>query len=462
MERFIGRESELAFLESIWEGAGQHTCKVIGRRRIGKTELLKKFAEGKRSVYIESAIGSVPDNIHIITVAMNEFDGRGRTDPPFLSDALGDLLDICRAGRTLVVIDELPYLVGSGEQVASLLQHFIDSVKRDTESMVVVCGSSVRMMNRETTDYSKPLYGRFANELKVDELPLSVCRLFHPKMSDLDVVKLYLTVGGIPQFHYDSDAATYREYIEKHFLSDNADMKEEAESLIGSEFVPLGRYMAVVNAISDGTASLKTIAEKTQMQKATCSRCIDELDRVGIIETVHPMFGSPKHPIYRILDPMVAFCQDVVREAAVYVFRNPSDTYDKISERISTFLGGRFEDLCRRFVIENYRCAEIGKWWGLDREKRTREIDVASKVLVNGVQVALLGECKFRTGKMYEEVLDVFVSSSEFVRTDLPKKYILFSISGFGEGLRDEAAEKGIVLVGLEEIIRWKLSEDGR
>lgn len=204
MRPFIGRESELAFLESIWDGTGQHTCKVVGRRRIGKSELLRRFAEGRRSVYIGSVLGSVSDNIHTIIAAMNELDGGNREDPPFLSDALNMLLDVCRAERTLVVIDELPYLIASSEQMASVLQHFVDSMSRDTGSMLVVCGSSIRMMDQETTDYSRPLYGRFANELKVRELPLTACRSFHPRMSDLDMVKLYLTIGGIPQFHLDS------------------------------------------------------------------------------------------------------------------------------------------------------------------------------------------------------------------------------------------------------------------
>ena len=84
MGPFIGRESELAFLESIWDGTGQRTCKVVGRRRIGKSELLRRFAEGRRSVYIGSVLGSVSDNIHTIIAAMNELDGGNRKDPPFL------------------------------------------------------------------------------------------------------------------------------------------------------------------------------------------------------------------------------------------------------------------------------------------------------------------------------------------------------------------------------------------
>ncbi len=457
MKQFLGRESELAYLESIWHETGIRTCKVIGRRRIGKSELLKKFAENKRSVYIGSIIGSISDNIHIIITAMNVFDGGNRTDPPFLSDALNMLLEICKREPTLIIIDELPYLLASGEYVASSLQQFIDSLNRETESMLIVCGSSIRMMDQETTDYDRPLYGRFAHVLKVGELPLIICKKFHPRMSDLDVVKLYLTVGGIPQFHLDATTDSFKDYIEKHFLSDNADMKWEAEMLIGSEFAPIGRYMSVINAISDGVTSLKTISERTKIQKTSCLRCLDELSKVGIIGSIQPMFGSPKHPIYRILDPMVAFCQTIVRESEAFALKDPSDKYELLSQKISTFLGGRFEDLCRNFVIDNFKCIEIGRWWGVDDMKTTREIDIASKISIDGNPVALLGECEFRTGKMYEETLKDLRSYRKFVRTDLPEKYILFSISGFGEGLIDEAQHSNVMLIGLQEIISWKM-----
>ena len=454
MRELIGRESELEFLESLWNRGDSCACKVIGRRRIGKSELLRRFAEGKRSIYVECVIGSISDNIHTFNVAMNDLTGKAEKDPGFLSDATDRLLGICRESRTLVVIDELPYILQSGEQVASILQHFVDAVKRETDSMVVACGSSIRMMDEETTEYDKPLYGRFDEELKVEPLSLVQCNAFHPLMSDLDKVKLYLTVGGIPQYHLDPMTATYREYVEKHLLSKEADMAEEAVAPIGSEFAPLGRYMAVINAISDGATSLKTISEKSRVERTACTRCLNGLQKVGIVGTVNPMMGSPKNAVYRILDPMVAFCQDIVRESRAYSLKSPSDIYDLLSQRISTFLGGRFEDLCAEYVKDRYKCVEIGRWWGVDEEKEIREIDIAAKILIDGSVSALFGKCKFRTGKTTVDVLDELRRDCGLVRTDLRKRYILFSASGFTDELEEEAEENGVVLVDLEDLVR--------
>ncbi len=218
MGTFVGRESELSFLESIWNGHGPRTCMVIGRRGIGKTELLRRFSEGKRTVFVSCVIGSIPDNIHAITGAMKALDGLERQVPGSLMSSLNCLLEICRGSKTLVVIDELPYLISSGREASSVVQHFVDSVNGETESMVVVCGSSIDTMMRETASYRQPLYGRFLNRIVMKPLTLRECSAFHPDMADLEQLKLYLTVGGIPAYHSDPEASTFREYMEKHFL----------------------------------------------------------------------------------------------------------------------------------------------------------------------------------------------------------------------------------------------------
>ncbi len=452
MGDLVGRESELRFLESVWNGHGSRTCMVVGRRGIGKTELLKRFSQDKRTVFVSCVIGSIPDNIHAITGAMKALDGKERKDPKTLIASLSGLLEICGESKTLVVIDDLPHLISSGREASSVVQHFVDSVIPETESMVVVCGSSIDTMMRETASYKQPLYGRFLNQIRMEPLTLRECSAFHPDMPDLEQLKLYLTVGGIPAYHLDPEASTFREYIERHFLSQNGDLKDESESLIGRELSPLGRYLSVLNAISDGAASLKTISEKSAVERTACARCLDDLRRIEIVGTVHPMMGSPKQPVYRIIDPLTAFCQSIVRESRAYALKGPTEAFDILSQDIHMFLVRRFEDLCTEYVKNNYRCIEIGKWWGVDEDKSIREVDIAAKILVGDSTAALFGECKFRNMKMPSEALEELKADCRLVKTDLSMKYILFSASGFTEDLIDEAEEFGVELVGLEQL----------
>lgn len=453
MREFIGREKELSRLESVWNRDGNRAVAVYGRRRIGKSELLRRFCSDKRSLYIECVIGSLPDNIHSMHRAVSLLDGVDSEEPAYLKDAFDRILSCCRRERTVVVFDEVPYLLDAAEHVGSLLQHLTDSITRETDSMIVICGSSMSVMKRETTEYDRPLYGRFPERMEVKALSFGECKLFHPDMDDLDTLKLYLSVGGIPKFHLDRETKTYRGYIERHFLSPDSDMADEGEALITAEFSPVGRYMAVVNAVSDGSTSLKTISERSGIQRNACMRCIEDLMTVGILGIVEPMMGAPKRPVYRICDPMTAFCQSIIRESKAFLLKDPSEIFDLISSGIDTFLGMRFEDFCSDYVLNHWNCIDLGKWWGPDSDGTIREIDVVATVKDGPSSYGLFGECKFRKRIMPVSVYRELVDDTSLVKTDLDRKYVLFSVSGFSDELHDIAESEGVFLIGPEQLL---------
>ena len=450
----MGRKEELSRLEQVWETSDQKAVVVYGRRRIGKTELLKRFCEGRRSIFIDCVRGSLEDNLNIMAGVLNSLDGGSRTGYGFITAALNDIIAYCKQQKTVVVFDELPYLLSTGDQVASCLQHFIDDLDRETDSMVIMCGSSMSVMKRETTDYDRPLYGRFSHRMEVRQLPYADCAELHPEMSDLDRLKLYLTVGGVPKYHLDPTATTYRDYVVRHFLSPMADMPEEAESIITAEFTPRDRYMAIVNAISDGQTSLKNICDRVGLDRATCLKCLEGLTEVGIVDTVHPMMGSPKRPIYRIRDNMVAFCQEIVMVAKSYPLRDPDGKFDAIDQRISSFLGHRFEDFCSDYVIRHWDCLEIDKWWGPDESKQIKELDIVATVLEGDVKVSLFGDCKFIKGEYAYSTLRQFRRNIELTKDDRTQRIVLFSVSGFESDVSDEATMGYVTLVGLEDLTR--------
>lgn len=318
--------------------------------------------------------------------------------------------------------------------------------------MIILCGSSVSVMKKETTDYDRPLYGRFFNKLEVKPLSLKDCAKLHTRMSDIDLIRLYLTVGGIPSYHM-YDAKTYQEFVEEHFLSDSAELREEGFFLIASEFAPGRKYLGVINTLGDGSSSVKEISEKTQIERTTCKRILDDLVSVEMVETVMPMFDAPKRPVYRIKDPLIAFCQNISTKVGPYTLLSPAEKYSILSHDIDTLLGFRFEDLCKQYVENNWNCVSIGKWWGRDKFETIREIDIAAIVIENGLKSALYSECKFTKKPVSENVLKDLEECSSYVRTDLSARYVLFSRSGFTEELKDIAKERGIVLVGIPELM---------
>ena len=457
MADFIGRKEELRELESLYDFKGKRTCAVYGLRRLGKTTLLSEFCKGKRSVFLMMAPGSERQNLDAIQEEMSRILGR-RVEYGTFPEFLSDLADYCHEAKTVVVIDELPFLLDSAPHVAGYLQNFIDVRMRDEETVLIVCGSSVSSMEKETTDPTRPLYNRFRFRIHLQPLSFEECCQFHPGMSDADLARMYLTFGGSPFYHEGITGATYEEVIKDAYLGRNAFLRDEARSIV-LELRNSESCMAILDAISSGTTSIKGIAEYTKMNRDTCKRCLDEMEYMGLVSRLVPMCGAPKHPVYYIRNGVVRFHYDVInRSRMVMLNRGPDAVYQQIRGRIDTFLGMRFEDMCSDYVAMNYPCVKIGRCWGnfinLDAGlDEVGDIDVVAAIQAREGRVHLFGECKFSRRPVGFPEYNKLERRVESLDGDYAVKYAMFSLSGFEEDFRDFAETNGIMLVGLDELM---------
>lgn len=449
---FIGRERELSRLESIYSRPGVRTVVMYGRRKIGKSTLIKRFCEGKRALYIQSPRGSAADVLHNLALSITAFDGVGREDYAFIQDAFEDIAVLCRKEPLIVVLDEFPFMIENIPAASSVVQRFIDLSVSGTDTMLIICGSSISVIRREVEEYERPLYGRFDNRMEIGPMPFSDCMRFHSGLPKLDQVMLYLTLGGVPKYHALEVDGSYRDYVIRHFLSDTADLRDEADNMIVAELSPRDRYIGIVNAISEGRTSHKQIYERVGIDRTTCTNALANLGSIGIVDTVHPMMGAPKQPIYRVSDNIVAFCKEVVAYADSVPMMDAERKYSVLENRIRTFLGHRFEDMCADYVIHHWDCLEIGKWWGPDENRQIRELDIVATVLEDDVKVSLFGDCKFINSEYAHSTLLRFRRDMELTKDDRTQRIVLFSVSGFDDEVMDEAAMGYVTLVGLDDL----------
>ncbi len=449
---FIGRERELSRLESIYSRPGVRTVVMYGRRKIGKSTLIKRFCEGKRALYIQSPRGSAADVLHNLALSISAFDGVEREDYAYIQDAFEDIAVLCRKEPLIVVLDEFPFMIENIPAASSVVQRFIDLSVSGTDTMLIICGSSISVMRREVEEYERPLYGRFDNRMEIGPMPFSDCMRFHPELPKLDQVMLYLTLGGVPKYHAMEVDGSYRDYVIRHFLSDTADLRDEADNMIVAELSPRDRYIGIVNAISEGRTSHKQIYERVGIDRTTCTNALANLGSIGIVDTVHPMMGAPKQPIYRVSDNIVAFCKEVVAYADSVPMMDAERKYSVLEPRIRTFLGHRFEDMCADYVINHWDCLEIGKWWGPDENRQIRELDIVATVLEDDIKVSLFGDCKFINSEYAHSTLRRFRRDIELTKDDRTQRIVLFSVSGFDDEVMDEAAMGYVTLVGLDDL----------
>lgn len=425
---------------------------MYGRRKIGKSTLIKRFCEGKRALYIQSPRGSAADVLHNLALSITAFDGVGREDYALIQDAFEDIAVLCRKEPLIVVLDEFPFMIENIPAASSVVQRFIDLSVSGTDTMLIICGSSISVMRREVEEYERPLYGRFDNRMEIGPMPFSDCMRFHPGLPKLDQVMLYLTLGGVPKYHALEVDGSYRDYVIRHFLSDTADLRDEADNMIVAELSPRDRYIGIVNAISEGLTSHKQIYERVGIDRTTCTNALANLGSIGIVDTVHPMMGAPKQPIYRVSDNIVAFCKEVVAYADSVPMMDAERKYSVLENRIRTFLGHRFEDMCADYVIHHWDCLEIGKWWGPDENRQIRELDIVATVLEDDVKVSLFGDCKFINSEYAHSTLLRFRRDMELTKDDRTQRIVLFSVSGFDDEVMDEAAMGYVTLVGLDDL----------
>lgn len=149
--RFIGREMELKALEDAYEKDDFQMAVIYGRRRIGKTTLLRQFCQGKKSVFF-TAIKSTPKrNIDLFgKCVLNALAPEMRLTSFQSFDALCSFLgEQSKNERVIVVIDELPYMVKKDDSITSMLQKYIDEEWQFGKMFFIVCGSSVSFMEDE-------------------------------------------------------------------------------------------------------------------------------------------------------------------------------------------------------------------------------------------------------------------------------------------------------------------------
>ena len=445
----IGRDSELSYLENLWCQKGLVTCCIWGRRRVGKTSILREFGKGKRTLFLQGIKGSYYENLSSLSLDISEFLGKDIPQAPDLSHLMKTIEGICKEEHTLVVFDELPYLLESAPQASSVIQKSLDMGLKGSDCMFVICGSSISVMRNETENANKPLYGRFDNRKQIKPLSLEVCREFHPGMDEEKSLRWYCTVGGIPYYHLNTDGKSYRQLIEEKFFDDDSSWRGDAISIILQEFNGNTDYTGAVRCIADGIVKQSEIAERLKMDRAACKRLLDDLEFVGIVERRTPMGDSPRRPVYSIKDPFISFSFSILSNNLRLIESSPSKpaVYDFLKNDIDSQISHMFERLCGDWLDSKYMVVERGQWWGRVGDADA-DIDIVAKVsdeqrLIHNV----LGECKFSRKPMNFTAYNSLVSRAKAARFTENVIFMLFSVSGFEEELSDYAEENGIILV---------------
>ena len=160
---FHGREAEMTVLQELAGSRDPEFFVLYGRRRVGKTELLQRFCEGRRAVYYQAAQVREKDNLRTFRDALVEGLGdnlASSVEFPDWGAALEFAADRAGDERLVIVLDEFPYLCEANKGLPSVLQRFWDTRGKRSTLLLVLCGSQMSFMEKEVLAERSPLFGR--------------------------------------------------------------------------------------------------------------------------------------------------------------------------------------------------------------------------------------------------------------------------------------------------------------
>jgi AAA+ ATPase superfamily predicted ATPase len=460
VKTFVNREKELGFLEKEYSREGSSLVVLYGRRRVGKTALAVEFIKNKAGVYFLATEEKETQN----RVAFKNIIAE-HTDNELLLNANVDnwemifkiWLDAAHEGKKLMVIDEFQYLGKSNNAFPSIFQKIWDTMLKDRNVMVILCGSLISMMESQTLAYSSPLYGRRTGQIKLKQIPFQYYNEFFPGKPEKELIEYYAITGGVPKYiELFYGAKDIYRAIESNVLSKASFLYDEPNFLLQREVSEIGSYFSIIKTIAAGDRKLSKIAAALELKQTGLTKYLRTLINLDILEREVPVTeGNPeksKRGLYRIKDNFMVFWFKFIFPNLNHIESGHEElAMKKIKANLTdSHIAYVYEDICTEKMWQlnaagtwDFNFDKVGRWWNNDTE-----IDIAA-IDTNGNNI-VFGECKYwnkPVGTVVLEELEQKANMVEWKKNERKNHFILFSNSGFSEKLIElSKSRKDLVL----------------
>lgn len=439
---------------------GQMISLIYGRRRIGKSELIKQVLKETeiKSIYYECKQTTEQNNVDSLAELISELFEFPKPAFENMEVLLQFLFQKAEKEQLILVLDEYPYLRENSKGLDSILQSVIDHYKDTSNMKLIVCGSYVDTM-KALLEKQNPLYGRIDLTLNLKPMDYYESALFYSEFSDEDKVRLFSVFGGIPYYNRLIDSGkSVRDNIIDLIASPGARLENEVSMYLNSEISKITNANEVFEALAKGFSRYKDILDQSNVSSGPALiDILDKLMRMDVVAKEAPINdeNNKKKSGYFISDNLSLFYYK-------YIFRNmsrlnimdPDVFYDRyISDDFETkYVPKSFERICKQYLIRKNRKGlmdeifeKIGKYYYDDpAEKKNGEFDIVTQ----DDRGYIFYEAKFRKDPVTESIVQNEIRQVE--QTSLKcYKYGFFSRGGF-----TCEKEENRILIELSELYR--------
>ena len=403
---FVDRKKELARLQQSLKREKPQFIVIYGRRRIGKSTLIKKVMDYSRGdIYFLADRTSEPSQRQLFSATVDmSIEGFSMATYPSwesLFVSLNRFID----HRITVCLDEFPYLVKSCPALPSILQKLLDD--KQLKFDLIICGSSQQMMQGFVLDSKEPLYGRADEIIKMK--PIAPVFIGQALCCDAEqAVREYAVWGGIPRYwelreNYDS----LYDAIENLMLTSEGTLYDEPSKLLYDEMRDTVQASSILSFIGNGANKLSEIASRAEKQATDITPQLSRLKELGFISKEIPFGESEKKSkkgLYHISDPLLRFhYRYVLPYRSLIELGNSLAVLDVFAKTENDYTSQAWEELCRNYIsahgLDGIMFQMASRWWGCyyNEEKNQYqpvELDVVAESF-DGKHL-FLGECKWQ------------------------------------------------------------------
>ncbi|MGL5901488.1 MAG: ATP-binding protein, partial [Cetobacterium sp.] len=394
---FVNRQKEMKTLNKEFQKNSSFTV-IYGRRRVGKTTLIKEFIKDKNAFYFfadkqnenvqinrfKNQLGEHFKDDFVKKIEIKDWD----TLFDYFMSKLGN-------EKFVLVIDEFQYLCMVNKSFSSIFQRIFDEKLKEKNIMIILCGSLISMMYSEVLAYDSPLFGRRTSQIKLKPIDFKYYSEFFEEKSHHSLIEMYSITGGIPKYIMNFDRKKSHLWNIEHNIFDRDNyLYSEPKFLLQEEINDLSRYFSILQSIAAGNTKISSISSQLEIPSTGLTPYISKLIELDVLEKEIPVtedIKNGKKALYKIKDNYLNFWFNYVYPYQSYLeIENLTYPLEKIKTTFDLWVSKVYEDLSRESLMYDnqipFAIRNLGRWWD-----KNEEIDIVAL----GEDEILFGECKW-------------------------------------------------------------------
>ncbi len=358
-----GRTEEQAILSKIYKSSKSELLAVIGRRRVGKTYLIREFFKGKLAFeMVGLKDGSTKQQLRNFAYSLKEVvPSTDLTVPKDWLEAFYLLKEQLEKERKteekkVVFIDELPWIATAKSDFLTGFSFFWNSYASKANVLVIICGSATAWMIKKIINNKGGLHNRVTRKILLRPFTLSeTAAYFEAKnihFNHYQLLYLYMTMGGIPHYLDQVEGGkSAAQNIDEICFHPQGMLRTEFANLYSSLFKNPERYEAIVRILAgkwQGLSRAEIVAKSKIKDGGGLTNILQELEQSGFITAYVPFNKKKKDTLFRLTDNYSLFYLKFIQALA----NNQSNSWQMLSQTQSwkSWSGYAFENICLQHI----------------------------------------------------------------------------------------------------------------